>query len=357
MSRPLKRWSALILGSLMVLPACAAQAAPSPCTQLADEARRQPQAAWAQQRSPLAGVLKIERRPQGRPLAALETELSERPDLRDAIGADPARAVGVERLPGTELYKVDSVQGSANCQSTAFIEAVPGSPPRRIETPFGMTDQEIPCWTQTGDFGQVSGQPVFLVHGAETDHGLDERYRIAPWTGKAWGPSCQLRLEFRKTFRLAGQFCADAASCAAGRKVALDVARAYETSRSAGTGLAAAPFLSGRQPGAAILAAVASVHEPVFPTFAAEPRTLDVFRTGYANVEIASFPLYLGGRWLVGVAGHAGVGWRESRLTLLSLFVPGADGLTPVAGFQVELVNGGLIRATAGRDGTEQSPR
>jgi hypothetical protein len=341
MSNWIRSLGALAIGLALLVTARAG----SLCEQLADEARRQPAAAWAAGADPLQQVLQIARRPPGQQPTALERELIGNPKLREALDAPADELLDVERLAGTDVYRIDSVQGTARCQSMVFVEARPGTAPRPIEAPV----VDIPCVTQRGDFGHLAGQPLFVVHGAADMLQLERRYLIVPWTDRGWGQTCTLTTEFRQRLQLAGRYCsADARLCEAGRDVAVGIAEAYEAARTGGPELQPLSFTAGRMPDPELLRAASDLDRnalPAFPAFGADARWLNFFEMNYANVEPASLVLWLDGRWWLGVVGRAGVGWREGSVSLLALFALHDGALVPMAGYQVRIVNDGLSRA------------
>lgn len=314
------------------------------CGRLASEARRLPAQAWSGLGEPLGKFLQIARRAQGQPLSALETTLIRNQSLREELALSAEQPVDVDRLAGTSVYRLDSIQGTAHCQSSVFVEAKPGAVARQIKAPF----EAEPCWTQAGEFAQVFGRPSYVVHGAGNQLTMNTEYQIATWTGHGWGQACKLALAFEKSFRQIGEFCSDPASCESGRGPAAVIGKAYDLARERGEAFDANAFATGLAPGAEFVAKVQGLDPsspPDFPTFAADRRSLDVYTTNYSNEELQYFPLSLNGRWLVGLVGHAGVGWRESAVTLVSFFELSKGGLRPVAGFQIQASRGRLIRA------------
>lgn len=339
----------VLLASLAAVGAVQAQQASSLCERLAHEARRLPASAWAGGAQPLERLLRIERRPATRPRSALEDQLLSDPALSEALSAGAGDPLGIERLAGTDVYRLYSIQGTAHCESSLFIEAALGKAARRLAAP---PTEAVPCWTQAGDFGHVFGQAAFVTHGSAGAVRFEQQLQIAPWTGRGWGQACTLNLAFRKTLRLGGRFCPAAlAPCESGGAAAVKIAAAYEADREGEAPLGPLDFAAGRRPGGELLAAVQRVdarNPPEFPTFGADARRLDVFDTRYANVDVRRLALWLDGRWWLGVVGRAGVGWREGSVTLLSIFELRGDGeLRPVASYQLEHVNGGLLKAVA----------
>jgi hypothetical protein len=71
----------------------------------------------------------------------------------------------------------------------------------------------------------------------------------------------------------------------------------------------------------------------------------DVIPGGLSSSGLEIFPISLNGQWLMAAIGHAGVGWRESRRTLLEVYADQAGALTPKADFVFDAVNDGLAKA------------
>ncbi|MDN3921700.1 hypothetical protein [Roseateles violae] len=344
-----RRIAGLLLGLLALASAGPVAAErPSDCEQLAAEARSLPDSAWAASREPLAPWLRIDTRPAGPPPSALQGELAQDRELRAALYALDSGVVGVDRLAGSDVYRVSTIQGTANCQSSVFVEARPGRPWRKIAEPGA----EVPCGSHSG-FGRVFARPAFVVKAIDRIT-LGERYTVVPWTGRGWAPACTLALSFRRALSVAGQFCRDEASslCKAGRAMATEIAAAYETDRHGGAPLEPLSFASPGQPSAEVLAALDRADPrspPDFPIFGLDPRQRDVFRTNYANVELRHLALWLDGRWWLAVVGRGGVGWREGTTTLLTIFEARDGGLLPMAGYQVDVDRAGLNEAAVAR--------
>lgn len=339
----MRNWLVLAIGTSLLIGAAAGE---SLCGALAAEARRLPASAWVGPQGPFEQVLRIERHPPGEVPSALARELAQSPVLREALAAEPGWPMAVERLAGTDVYRADAIQGTANCQYSVFVEARPGAAVRRIDAPF----DGAPCWTQSGAFGHPLGQAAYLVRGASSSLSQDDEIRLARWTGQGWGPACRLKLSFSKSFRLSGEFCSDAALCKAARGQALAIGKAYDLARQRDEPFDAAVWAAGMKPGDGLMEAmqrITSWSPTEFPPPGVERRGLDGFTTGYSNVKIQAFAWHLDGAWFVGLVGHAGVGWRESAVTLVSLFALADGQLKPVAGFQVEASRGELLRASA----------
>ncbi|MCV2348418.1 hypothetical protein [Paucibacter sp. Y2R2-4] len=356
-------WTGRVWGSalLALAPLGAAVAAPL-CEQLASQARGLPETAWRAVNSPMRELLRFESRPQGRVPAALLRELRHSPDMREALGITSDSAFEIERLSGTQVYRVDAFGGSANCQSSVFYQIKPKGKPKRIDAPF----EDSLCATQSGAFGHPLGQAAYVVYGSSSALSQDEVIQLAPWTGRGWGAVCKLSLSFKIAYRISREFCADPALCASTRQTALALARAYSKTREPELeqeahdkameerGLDTSRWAEGRVPDEEFSQALRRMDSQIeapqsieFPSFDADPRSLDVFISSYANVDVRKVPLLLNGQWVLAVVGQAGVAWRESTVTLVSLFLLKDGQLQPVASFQVQAERARLREALA----------
>ncbi len=315
------------------------------CRRLAAEARRLPPDDWRDSHTALRPSLVIDE-PKSE-LSADAARLAQLPAVKDAIAPEGWTTFS-ERLPGTDVHMFETIQGTLHCQTHAFVEQRPGTEPRIVDTPKGWDGEgEGLCWTRSGDVGRVFQQPAAIASGALTDRTDDEDISITPWTGVGWGDTCKVKLRFKKVFLKTGQFCGDARVCLAGGKIAVDVAEAYERHRAKDPH--DPPFRFGpaqtAEGMAAVLRAKAHFKSPTdtaeFPIFGAGP---DQGHPYYSYVDIQLFPVILGGKTYVGSVGHQGLGWRESKITLVALFAEKDGALTPLAGYVVELRNRGLAR-------------
>lgn len=333
----------------------AAEAAePSLCARLADEARRLPAAAWARP-EPLGRWLRWSSDGAPRHPTAVEEVLSKDPDWRARVGAPEGDVVGVSHLAGTPVYLVESVAGTASCQSVALAEVRAGQAARELALPFTLAPQQL-CVGQSARLADVFKRPALVVGGAVGDH--DFRYRIAAWTEQGWAPSCALELQLRATLVPARRFCAPGTSvCEVGQAAAWQLAQAYEASRASRAPLDEARFDGGQKPGAAIVAAlnppladagaVGDFNLPL-PVFGADDRQLDPMQTQFSNADPRRLPVFIDGRWWLAVVGRGGVGWREGDAVLVAFFAPPGRAGDAVAAYQFKVGPAGLREAVAG---------
>jgi hypothetical protein len=333
----------------------AAHAETSLCDQLAAQTRTVPSNGWNggdlwdAQENALKPALAIEK-PSNKP-SPFETQLARLSWVKKAVDAGDYGVDSVERLPGTDVYMISTVQGTLHCQNSIFLEAKPGAEPKSLAAaPMEWGEGDM-CWTVSGDFGQVFGHPAFIAHGTLNDHTNDEDIRIVPWTGAGWGKMCKVALRFRRTFTLTHTYCGDRDVCRAGEAVAVDAATAYDKVRAQTDTVS--NFHFGPPPtkdaldatGRATKAPGSNLATPEFPTFGATAPIGDPLRYSYNGFTY--FPLILNGKSYVGALGYDGVGWRESGRTLFAIYSEDKGALTPLAGFAVDLSNGGLISAAA----------
>jgi hypothetical protein len=318
--------------------------ADQPCDRLMDQARHMPAGAWAKGVKALEPSLTINRA-MNHPLG-LEATLADMTEVKASLDDEDSNwTIFIDRLAGTDIYVASDYQGTLHCQSSVFIRAPQGAKPEIIDPPKGWQDGEGPCWTQSADAGLAFGQPAFIEHGAVSQTNDDERIKITPRTATGWGVSCSFSLHFRPMFKRTNQYCGDLVACAAARRMATSIAEAYERSqeRARHTG----GFWYGHKPSDSEFTAIKRFIDPQmlagtteFPMFGANDGL------GYSYSGFALFPLTMNGRAYIAAIGHDGVGWRESRNTLLAIYMPNGGKLTPLAGFVIARSIGGLQSAT-----------
>lgn len=346
------------LACAMVALACmTAQAGPSVCADVAAQARKLPDSAWNAP-EPLAPWLRRQepRHPRAS-LSTVEEEVLENPRWRQALGAAPEQTLSIERLQGTPVHRVDQVAGTANCQSYVLMEARPGLPTRALETPIRAEQPMGLCVTQSAFFAIVQGQPALVVGGADSMLGLDQHYRVSTWDGRGWTPACSLALKLRERLRQTERRClGDTGWCDAAEALAHDLARAYDDDRRGGAGLEPLAFAAGREPDRFLRASLrlpdagpGAAGDPALqlPVMGGESRESNAFLSSYANVDLRRLAVWLDGRWWLAVVGRAGVGWRESTSTLVTLYAPLGRAVDVRAGFRFTLEASGLAAATA----------
>ncbi len=326
--------------------ACSGDPRPGLCQRLAGQAERIPALDWAAQTDDPMDKLVNGRAVGGSDhvLSPLEKRLVTDPAWRQEFSVGPEAVLGIQRLEGTDVYRIDSFQGTANCQSMVFVEASTGTAPHRLSAPF----EAQPCTTQYGRFGHAFGQPLFMVGGQVDMVELARSYTISAWQARSrrWTQPCELRLEFDQRLKLSGSYCSsDTALCKAAAGLAPDIAETY--GRSAPFDPLA--FVDGRQPPQALAEALGEKSSaPLeFPTFGATTAgTKNPFLTSFSNaLTPARMALWVDGRWWLGVVGIAGIGWRESSTSLVVIYAVTDAGLAPAASFQVEKLPAGSARA------------
>lgn len=348
---------ARLVGAAVALACMAAQAGPSVCADVAAQARKLPDSAWSGP-EPLAPWLRRQepRHPRAS-LSTVEEELLASPRWRQALGGAPEQPLAIERLQGTPVHRVDQLAGTANCQSYVLVEARPGLPARALETPIKAEHPMGLCATQSAFFATVQGQPALVVGGPDSMLGLDQHYRVSVWDGRGWTPACSLALKLRERLRQTERRCAgDAGWCDAAEALARDLAQAYDGERRGGAALEPATFAGGREPDRFLRASLrlpdagpGAAGDPLLqlPPLGGESREPNPFLTSYANVDLRRLAVWLDGHWWLAVVGRAGVGWRESTSTLVTLYAPLGRAVDARAGFRFTLEASGLAEAMA----------
>ena len=339
----LSRLAAAACALALVAGGGAASAA-TPCDTLAGHAQALAPSAWGDGSKALALWLQIDtaaNSPTG-----FEAALAKDPVVLKATDNEDGNwTVTVERLAGTGVYMASTSQGTLHCQSIAFLLARPGKPVREIPGPTSAKEGDELCWTRSGDFGRVLGQPAYVEHGANDQTTSDEDIRIAPWANNRWGHACVLKLRYTPAFSVIERHCRDAKACAALDRKILAIAEAYHRKRQVPKDETPFAYPSGATSDAARRAAGAkraATDSPSWPGFGEKPDERPVSYLG-----LAYFPLRLEGQDYVAAIGHEGVGWRENNDTLLVLYSLQNGALVPQAGYAVDRGVGALKSATA----------
>ena len=335
----------------LMVAASAAQAV-TPCDRLVAYARGLPPTVWAMGDKALAPALVFgEDRPDNSKAdvaTAFERRLAARPEVHETLAVDDEGSIQVDRLAGTDIYALTSVQGTMHCYTSMFLRARPGAEPSTVAAPRSLAgdDNEI-CWTTVEGVARAFDTPVHVVHDLLVPTATTATFTITPWRGAVWGPAGRAVLTFRAAYTLDDHYCGDQAVCAAGSKVASDVAAAYHRLRESND--QANSFAFGPPPPPEFAARIAAVKltqaASDFPTFGAAAGR----EPGYGGSGHIVFPLQLDGHWYAAAVGEGGVGWREDETTLLAVFNLDGKTLPPLAGFVVR-------RSLAGLDSAKTTP-
>jgi hypothetical protein len=334
---------------LTVLPTAVAGAGPaSLCEGLAAKARQVPVSRWAGGEQALAPELTIAK--SETKLSASETQLVHLPAVLAAIGPIDAYPLSAEHLSGADLYMVETIQGTLDCDDPAFAIAKAGGPLSPVADPSSFANREPGdlCWNEQGDLGRVSGRPVFLEHGTLSDHTVDDDIVVTPWLGAGWGKPCRVGLRFAKIYRRTARYCGDKAVCDVADHLVTKIAAAFN---QLDQDSASPPTFHFGPPAPADVAALAQQPADLtadLPTFGA---ALPQDQHSYGGDSPVLFPLKLGAHWYVGAIGRGGVGWRQSGSTLLTVLADRAGTLTPVASFVVAQSAGRLSQVIVDNQG------
>lgn len=348
LERPMKRAikPGLISVAMSMSAAILADPLPSMCQRLARLAKQVPAVNWVTSiQDPMDKLMEgRDLNRSGRNLSSFEKRLVNDTALRQEFSVGPEEALGIERLVGTDVYRIDAFKGTANCQYMVFIKASAGLPLRRLSLPF----KAEPCVTQYGRFGNAFGQPLFVVGGQVAMGELARTYMISGWNGrrKDWTQACQLRLEFEQKLKLSGSYCSsEAPLCKAAATLAPALVEAFGKTSP----LDPLAFANGLEPPDALMELVSYETNalPEFPTFAVKTGgTANPFLTTFSYSKApARLALWIEGRWWLGVVGVAGIGWRESMTALVVISAMTDAGPAPVASFQVDKLPAGPARA------------
>jgi hypothetical protein len=337
----------LIAAAAPARPPAATPKAPSgdsaPCEAVAARARELGDARWSAEGTGAVEAL-VDIVPEAPASAVPEAQVAADPAVREALGLGSRDTlVEVRRLPGSEVYEVSQVSGSAACQSLVFARRTPGKPVTILP---GPTLQGEMCSGGYAHVGKAGGRPALIQiersaaspgEAAASRKPLVE-IRVTPWTGAAWGRTCKVGLAFRAERKLADRLCARPADCKAFEPTAGTLASAFNRTKAqdALKGRAATPvryFPEGPPKGseaalAQVKAYMAKAQRPL-PLFGATPTTSVM--PGYSEDELDFVPVRIDGRAYVATVGFPGIGWRQDRsATLVTLFEAGKT-VTPRA--------------------------
>jgi hypothetical protein len=116
-------------------PPTALSADVAPCEAVAVRARDLGDARWSAEGTGAVEAL-VDIVPEAPASAVPEAQVAGDPAVRKALGLGSFDSpVEVRRLPGSEVYEVSQVAGSAACQSLVFARRTPGKPVAILPSP------------------------------------------------------------------------------------------------------------------------------------------------------------------------------------------------------------------------------
>jgi hypothetical protein len=315
----------------------------APCEAVAARARGLGDARWSAEGTGAVEAL-VDIVPEAPASAVPEAQVAGDPAVREALGLGSRDTpVEVRRLPGSEVYEVSHVAGSAACQSLVFARRTPGKPVAILPSPALQGEM---CSGGYAHVGRAGGQPALIqIQRAAASPGEAAasrkplvEIRVTPWTGAGWGRTCKVGLAFRAERKLADRLCARPADCKAFEPTAGSLASAFNRTKAQDALNRRAPtpvryFPEGPPKGseaavAQVKAYMAKAQRPL-PLFGTTPKT--PVMPGYSEDELDFVPVRIDGRAFVATVGFPGIGWRQDRsATLVTLFEAG-KAVTPRA--------------------------
>lgn len=329
----------------------------APCEAVAAEARQLGDARWTTLGA--AGVESlVEMAPAAPPGSPAEARVAAQAQVRRALDLADGRApVDVRRLPGTDIFEVSHVSGSAACQSLAFARSPSGAPATLIPSP--PLQGEL-CGGGQAHVGRAGGAPALIqIQRSGLSPGEANAARkplvtigVTPWTGSGWGRTCRVELLLNSQRRLADQLCARAADCQAFETTAGVLAAAFNRTKATDAlyGRRASPVSYHlNPPPASIRAQVEQVRAQLartqreLPLFGKTPKS--PVMPGFSEDELDVVATQSDGRWHVAAVGFPGIGWRQDRsATLVTVYEVGKT-VVPRATYVFEDAVSGLKTA------------
>lgn len=298
--------------------------------------------------------------PAAAPTSMPEAQVAVQAQVRRALDLPDGRApVEVRRLPGTDIFEVSHVSGTAACQSLAFARATPGVPAAIVPSP--AMEGEL-CGASQAHVGRAGGVPA-LVHLQKSYLSPGEAYaarkplvtiRVTPWTGLGWGPTCQVGLQFQAERNLAESLCARPGDCRAFETTAQVLAAAFNRSkaqdalyqrRASPVRYDLDPPPKSTEPLVAQVWAQLQRTQRELPVFGRTPKTQVM--PAFSEDELDVVATQYDGRWHVAVIGFPGIGWRQDRsVTLVTVYEAGKAAV-PRATYIIQDSVSGLESAKA----------
>jgi hypothetical protein len=244
----------------------------------------------------------------------------------DALDTAEADTVWIRRLGGSDVYAVETMAGTMDCEDFAFFDAPAGKSAKVIAAPpqiaAATDDVGSFCVTAEGLLGQVGATPVFIDQGWDSVTPVYE-LTFAAWRGGAWTKPCSLRALFRSSYRVDkvdchGGVCAQLPAAA----LAMAVQRQAQIVAHGAGGAEDAPATFTWGPA---LSAAGRAKAATLTPLIDDPPTLDLSSVtgdsghGFGD-DTVIFPVVIAGETYVAVLSHGGIGWRIYPDFVLSLY-------------------------------------
>ena len=117
----------------------------------------------------------------------------------DSNGIMLSAGIGtLERLPNTDFYVLDVVQGTGYCHSPVYFQVAHGRA-RAATDPPGFGGDDVGACLVARNFGLVDDVPVYIEEaGASIE--LNSEFKVASWIGDRFAGACKVEIEYAPGF-------------------------------------------------------------------------------------------------------------------------------------------------------------
>ena len=220
------------------------------------------------------------------------------------------------------------IAGTGHCENALYFDYKKNG---AVSIPDPPNISKGACWDDVVIAGQIMSTPAIM----EEEPGVAGSIRITvqPWKNHAWTRACRIEVKFSQMLFTDGAFCRDSIACSAMEETARRLVQRYKTIAPSNGGKSVQASSDLTPTDAQLLHGNNEIRElPEFGMTTSNP---------YSSIENAiAFPVRVAGKPAIGVVGGGSFGWRTYSGYLVAIWSVGDGGLTPLAGFQLQLRDG-----------------
>ena len=278
-------------------------------------------------------------------LAQLKPAFTLAPDLAKALD-DVSGEISLYQLPGASLRALNSIDGTAHCNSTVFFD-VAGGRARLVADPASFEDGGPECG-ELRAFGSVDGQPAIIEDGSDYTPNLSAGLFITRRAPDGWAPMCQIEFHFAPKFTPGVTEndwveAADACKGADCDELEQAAARLAEATQKEGLGIEARAL--GALSPAQREAFAALKKRADAPAPSDDPDSKPTGPDDYTDQHPILLPLVVKDRVYLATVGHPTIGWRLFADWKVDVQTAEGDKLKSLGQFAIGMGRGRLLGA------------
>ena len=262
----------------------------------------------------------------------------------------------VSALPGTNLLAANSIDGTANCNSTVFFAVNHGST-EVVQGPKAWKDDVGGGCGLTRSFASVDGIPVVIDDSLDSGPSLASTLTLTPWDHGKWQQPCEADFVFAPRFDT-GHTLNDWASlnnweandcgtdgCDGFRRAALNLVEQTQADRAGVEGHLLAAMTEAQREEYRRLKRVADRPDAADAPTDSDAAEHSKTAAGLTDTNPLLLPMLVGNRVYLASVGHFSIGDRVFSDWKVTVDAGEADKTREIARFAIGMTQGPIVSA------------